>query len=61
MVFFGGCFAAGTPLLTPDGSKLIEEFKPGDWILARPEGDPEATPIPKMVEEVFQTTLLYRN
>ena len=30
------CFAAGTPLLTPDGSKAIERFKAGDWILSSP-------------------------
>jgi hypothetical protein len=47
------CFAAGTPLLTPDGEKPIEQFKPGDWVLSAPEGDPEATPEPRQVEEVF--------
>ena len=29
----GACFAAGTPILTPDGSKPIEEIKPGDRVL----------------------------
>jgi hypothetical protein len=47
------CFAAGTPLLTPEGEKPIEEFKPGDWVLSAPEGDPEAAPEPRQVEEVF--------
>ncbi len=47
------CFAAGTPLLTPEGSKPIEQFRPGDWVLAAPEDDPEAPPEPRLVEEVF--------
>jgi hypothetical protein len=50
---FGACFAAGTPLLTPDGHKSIEDFKPGDWILSAPEDNPEAPPEAKRVEEVF--------
>src|SRR5262249_37572320 len=29
------CFTAGTPLLTPDGSKPIEQFREGDLILSR--------------------------
>ncbi len=49
-----GCFAAGTPLLTPTGDKLIEDFKPGDWILTAPEDDPEAPLEAKQVEEVFR-------
>jgi hypothetical protein len=51
------CFAAGTPLLTPDGEKNIEEFKPGDWVLSAPEFDPEAPPEPRQVEEVFTNFL----
>jgi hypothetical protein len=48
-----GCFAAGTPLLTPTGDKLIEQFRPGDWILTAPEDDPAAAVEAKQVEEVF--------
>lgn len=48
------CFAAGTPLLTPEGSKQIDQLRPGDWVLAAPEDDPEAPPEPRRVEEVFQ-------
>ncbi len=44
----------GTPLLTPTGDKLIEDFKPGDWILTAPEDDPEAPLEAKQVEEVFR-------
>jgi Pretoxin HINT domain len=33
------CFVAGTPLLTPEGSKAIEEFVPGDLVLSRDEFD----------------------
>jgi hypothetical protein len=47
------CFAAGTPLLTPDGFKPIEQFQVGDYLLSAPEGDPEAAPEPKRVEELF--------
>src|SRR5205807_614531 len=34
------CFAAGTPLLTPEGSKPIEEFRVGDLVLSRSEYHP---------------------
>jgi RHS repeat-associated protein len=47
------CFAAGTPLLTPTGSKPIETFKPGDLILSAPENDPDAVPEARVVEETF--------
>jgi hypothetical protein len=47
------CFASGTPLLTPDGSKPIEEFRPGDAVLSRSEFDPEGPVAVKVVEEVF--------
>ncbi|HEV3256345.1 MAG TPA: polymorphic toxin-type HINT domain-containing protein, partial [Gemmataceae bacterium] len=47
------CFAAGTPLLTPEGDKPIEQFRPGDLILSAPEEDPEAPPQARQVEEVF--------
>jgi hypothetical protein len=50
------CFAAGTPLLTPDGHKPIEEFRPGDWILSRDEGNPAGALEAKRVEEVFVRT-----
>jgi hypothetical protein len=33
------CFAAGTPLLTPDGHKAIEEFKEGDLLLSASDSD----------------------
>lgn len=36
------CFVAETPILTPDGSKQIDEFQRGDTILSRPENDPNA-------------------
>jgi RHS repeat-associated protein len=49
------CFQAGTPLLTPDGSKPIEEFKPGDLVLSRDENDPAGPVQAKVVHEVFRT------
>jgi hypothetical protein len=51
--FLRVCFAAGTPLLTPEGSKAVEQFLPGDWILSRDENDPEGRVEPRLVEEVF--------
>jgi hypothetical protein len=50
------CFAAGTPLLTPDGHKNIENFKVGDLILSRSEFNLEAPVEAKVVEEVFVRT-----
>jgi hypothetical protein len=47
------CFVAGTPLLTPEGSKPIEEFQPGDWVLSSPEGDPEGPVTARQVLRVF--------
>jgi hypothetical protein len=39
-VMLRACFARGTHLLTPDGSKAIEELRVGDVILSRDENDP---------------------
>ncbi len=50
------CFVAGTPLLTPDGSKPIEQFKPGDAILSKSEHHPEGQVLERRVERVFQLT-----
>jgi RHS repeat-associated protein len=49
----GACFTAGTPLLTPDGTKPIEQFQPGDRVLARDENNPAGPVEAKIVEEVF--------
>ena len=51
---FGLCFAAGTPVLTPDGEKPIEQLKPGEQVLARDEHKLEAATEPKVVEKTFQ-------
>ena len=47
------CFLPGTPLLTPNGSKAIEQFQTGDAILSREERDPDGPIEVKIVEEVF--------
>ncbi|HYH66562.1 MAG TPA: polymorphic toxin-type HINT domain-containing protein, partial [Urbifossiella sp.] len=47
------CFAAGTPLRTPDGAKRIEEFRVGDEVLSRDEFDADGPVTAKLVEEVF--------
>jgi hypothetical protein len=51
-----GCFAAGTPLLTPGGSGLIETLRVGDRVLARPENDVGGAVEAKAVEQVFVRT-----
>ncbi len=56
-IFSGGCFAAGTPILTPDGSKLIEDIRPGDLVITAPDGDPDAEPVPRKVEATFENYL----
>jgi hypothetical protein len=59
-LYMMGCFAAGTPLLTPTGSKAIEQFQVGDLVLARSEFDPTGPLEAKCVEELFVnfTTIL---
>jgi hypothetical protein len=39
--------------LTPDGYQFIERLKPGDWILAAPEDEPEHAAEPRQVGEIF--------
>jgi hypothetical protein len=46
------CFTAGTPLLTPEGSKPIEQFREGDLILSRDQDDPNG---PVTVQRVVDT------
>jgi hypothetical protein len=53
---FSACFAAGTPLRTPEGSKPVEQFRVGDWILSRSEFEPGGPVVAKRVEEVFVRT-----
>lgn len=50
-VEFGICFAAGTPVLTPEGEKPIELLKVGDYVLTRDEHNVEGDVQPKVVEE----------
>jgi hypothetical protein len=50
------CFVAGTPLLTPQGHKRIEDFETGDLILARDETNPEAPVVARRVVQTFRTT-----
>ena len=53
--FSRACFAAGTPLLTPDGSKPIDEFLIGDLVLSRDEDDPHGQVVAKRVIATIQT------
>jgi hypothetical protein len=50
------CFTGDTPLLTPEGSKRIDQFQVGDLVLSRDEHDPDSPVLPKVVEEVFVRT-----
>jgi RHS repeat-associated protein len=50
------CFAGDTPLLTPEGSKRIDQFRVGDLVLSRDEYNPDGPVVPKVVEEVFVRT-----
>lgn len=52
---FAPCFAAGTPLLTPDGAKPIENFCVGDLILSSPEEDPNGPVEVCRVHEVMKS------
>ena len=47
------CFVAGTPLLTPDGSKPIDQIRTGDRVLARSQYDVHGRVEGKTVECVF--------
>ena len=50
------CFAAGTPIRTPNGWTSIEALQPGDLVLSRDENDPQGRIEAKVVEETFQRT-----
>jgi hypothetical protein len=55
------CFAAGTPLLTPEGARPVEELRPGDQVLSRSEHDPDGPVAAKPVEAVFVRVALVRS
>jgi serine protease inhibitor len=50
---FAVCFAAGTPVMTPDGEKRIEELQAGDYVLARDEHHLEGVVEPRMIERTL--------
>lgn len=51
----GTCFAPGTPLLTPQGTKPIEKFRAGDWILSSAQDDAKAPAVARRVKEVIRS------
>ncbi|QDT75656.1 serpin family protein [Lacipirellula limnantheis] len=53
-VDFGICFAAGTPVLTPQGAKPIEELQVGDLVLARDENNVAGDVSPRRIEKTHQ-------
>ncbi|MFO0799414.1 MAG: RHS repeat-associated core domain-containing protein [Gemmataceae bacterium] len=55
MSLLRACFAAGTPIRTPDGWMPVEVVRAGDEVLARPDDDPLGDVRPRVVEEVFAT------
>jgi len=52
------CFVAGTPVLTPDGFKPIEDFQQGDMVLSRSEHDPSGPLAVQMVRDTFERAAL---
>ncbi len=48
------CFVSGTPILTPEGEKEIDQLKVGDQVLARSESDAQAAVRSRSVEKVFR-------
>jgi len=50
----GSCFSSGTHLLTPEGSKPIEQFVAGDLILSSPQDNCAAPPSPRRIERVIK-------
>jgi hypothetical protein len=49
------CFAAGTPVRTPEGSKRIELIRPGDRVLSRDEFNRDGPLEAKVVEDNFNS------
>jgi ribosomal protein L9 len=56
-VIVEGCFAAGTPIRTPNGATPIEDLRVGDWVLSVPDNDPEAQPVARQVVETISNYL----
>jgi hypothetical protein len=55
------CFAAGTPLRIPGGSRNVEDVRAGDLVLARDENNCEGPVEAKVVVEVFvRESLVWR-
>ena len=48
------CFAPGTPVLTPKGTRAIETLRPGDLVLSRPEDDVTADVAAHTVGALFE-------
>ncbi len=48
------CFVAGTPILTPDGEKEIDELQVGDQVLSRSETDAHGNVRSRSVEKIFE-------
>lgn len=48
------CFAAGTPVLTPQGAKPIEELQVGDLVLARDDNNVAGGVFPRRIEKIHQ-------
>jgi RHS repeat-associated protein len=63
VVYQDTCFVAGTPILTPDGHKFIEDLRPGDLVLSRSEFDAQgpvkAQPVEELFTRVSRTLKLY--
>ncbi|WP_304511166.1 RHS repeat-associated core domain-containing protein, partial [Aquisphaera insulae] len=51
----GECFAAGTPLITPDGSNLVENLRVGDLVLSRDQNNPYSAVVAKRIRTTFES------
>jgi serpin B len=49
------CFAAGTPVMTPQGPRPIEALEAGDLVLARDENNVEGPLQPKRIEKLHRS------
>jgi len=50
--YTGSCFAAGTPVLTPEGSRAIEQLRAGDRVLSSPEKGGDAQIEARCIKEL---------
>ncbi len=50
-----GCFVAGTPILTPNGPRPIEDLQPGDLVYSACEDDPDCTVGVQVIQQAIRS------